>query len=178
MSDYERVLVAARHGQGPDHGWRTEPGTALKANEMSHHGTPETANAGSSAGDQPVCEVLTQRQLPTMQRNALGKVFDRSDFTPGEVARLGHRRIERAEGIGRKGLATIIEWLRCHGFELADDTLGSQSRTSANSPKEVKKVEKAMRVLQIHGYTILRSEQSEDGDTVGCTSPKTPGISA
>jgi GNAT superfamily N-acetyltransferase len=108
----------------------------------------------------------------------VGKVFDRSDFTPGEVARLGHRRIERAEGIGRKGLATIIEWLRCHGFELADDTLGSQSRTSANSPKEVKKVEKAMRVLQIHGYTILRSEQSEDGDTVGCTSPKTPGVSA
>lgn len=178
MSDYPLDLVASRREQGADPGGRSAPWAVLRADEMSHHGTPEAGGAASSTGNQPVSEVLADWQLPTMQRNALGKVFDRSDFTPGEVARLGHRRIERAEGIGRKGLATIIEWLRCHGYELADDTLGSQSRTLAPSPKEVKKVEKAMRVLQIHGYTILRSEQSEDGDTVASTSPKTPGISA
>lgn len=83
-----------------------------------------------------------------MPRNALRKVFDRPDFTPGEVALLGHRRLERADGIGQKGMATIIEWLRCHGYELAGDTLGAQLRNPAISPKEVKKLEKAMRVLR------------------------------
>ena len=146
---------------------------------MSHHATPETTSAGSSTGDPPACEVPAYWQLPTMQRNALRKVFDRRDFTPGEVAGLGHRRLERAEGIGQKGMATIIDWLRCQGYELADDTRSARSRDLASSPKEVSKLQKAMRVLQTHGYTILRIEQqSADGGQDCATPPMVPGVSA
>ncbi len=143
---------------------------------MSHHAIPETTSAGSSAGEQPGCTVLAYWQLPTMQRNALRKVFERPDFTPGEVAQLGHRRLERAEGIGSKGLATIVDWLRCQGYELADDTRRARSRDLPTSPKEVKKLEKAMRVLQTHGYTVLREEPSAGGKNCG-TRQEVPRIS-
>ena len=144
---------------------------------MSHHATPETTSAGSSTGDSPACELPVHWQLPTMQRNALRKVFDRPEFTPGEVAGLGHRRLERAEGIGRKGLATIIEWLRYQGYELASDAHGSQARDLATARRQIKKLEKAMRVLQTHGYTVLRSEPSADDGKDCCNSPEIPDIS-
>ena len=35
------------------------------------------------------------------------QVFARPDFTPGEVALLGHWRRERAEGLGRNGQAAL-----------------------------------------------------------------------
>ena len=143
---------------------------------MSHHATPETTSAGSSTGDPPACEVPAYWQLPTMQRNALRKVFDRRDFTPGEVAGLGHRRLERAEGIGRKGLATIIEWLRCQGYELDVDARGSQSRDLVTARRQVKKLEKAMRVLQTHGYTVLKGELAADDGKDRCTRQELPRI--
>ncbi len=59
-------------------------------------------------------------------------------------------------------MATIIEWLRCHGYELADDKRGAQRRNPASSAKEVKKLERAMHVLQTHGYTVLREDPSAD----------------
>ncbi|WP_300456337.1 hypothetical protein [Accumulibacter sp.] len=145
-----------------DAGWRTADGRTLRANGTSHHAIPETTSAGSSAGEQPDCMVLAHWQLPTMQKNALRKVFKRPDFTPGEVAQLGHRRLERAEGIGSKGLAKIVDWLRCQGYELADDTRSARSRDLAASAKEVTKLKKAMRVLQTHGYTVLREQPSAD----------------
>ena len=178
MSDHPRALVAPHRQQRSDPGTRTAPRDALRVDGMSYHAIPETTSARSNTGDQPVGEKLAHWQLPTMQRNALSKVFDRPVFTPGEVVSLGRRRLERAEGIGRKGLATIIEWLRGHGYELAGDTHGPRSLDLAASPKDVKKVEKAMRVLQAHGYTVLGSEPSEDGGTVCCALPKAPGISA
>lgn len=39
--------------------------------------------------------------LPTLQRNALRKIFDRHEFSPEEVALFGYRRLQQAEGIGR-----------------------------------------------------------------------------
>lgn len=144
---------------------------------MSQHATSETTSAGSSTDDSSACEVPAHWQLPTLPRNALRKVFDRPDFTPGEVALLGHRRLERADGIGQKGMATIIEWLRCHGYELADDTFGSQPRDLATSLRQVKRLEKAMRVLQTHGYTVFRGEPSAGDGKDCCSWQEVPSIS-
>src|SRR5574343_1241124 len=78
--------------------------------------------------DAPCCTIETQRAsrfaaeamslLPTLQRNALRKIFDRPDFLPEEVAALGYKRLQQAEGIGNKGLAAITAWLKGYGFEL------------------------------------------------------------
>jgi len=144
---------------------------------MSQHPTPHTESVGSTNGDQSVGEVPLLWQLPTMQRNALRKIFDRPDFTPSEVARLGRQRLERAEGIGRKGLATITEWLRRHGHELAGDGRCLRSADVTPVAQGTRKIEKALRVLQSHGYTIVRSEESEDcRRTVQRTSAEIPDV--
>ncbi|HRL77699.1 MAG TPA: hypothetical protein PK440_11665 [Candidatus Accumulibacter phosphatis] len=145
---------------------------------MPQHAIPQTQSVGSTNGDQPVGEVPVLWQLPRMQRNALRKIFDRPDFTPSEVARLGRQRLERAEGIGRKGLATITEWLRRHGHEVAADGRGClRAPDLAPVAQGTRKIEKAMRVLQSHGYTVVRSEESEDcRRTVQRTSSEIPDI--
>lgn len=135
---------------------------------MSQHRLPVASDATSDTSDlgsshQPGGETLALWQLPTMQRNALRKIFNRQDFTPDEVARLGHRRLGRAEGIGSKGLANIVDWLRRLGYELAGDARASQSQDLTASPKDVKKLQKAMRVLRTYGYTVLPDDQSENG---------------
>lgn len=140
---------------------------------MSQHGLPEAAGASSGTGEfdsghQAGGKVPVHCQLPTMQRNALRKIFNRPDFTPDEVARLGHQRLKRAEGIGCKGLANIIDWLRSLGYELARDVRTLQPRDPATSSKETNKLQKALRVLKSHGYTVLPNDQPEDGGNDCC----------
>jgi len=108
------------------------------------------------------------RCLPTLQQNALRKIFERPDFTPEEVAALGYRRLQRAEGIGRKGIVTIVEWLREFGLELQSDPRSQPSRDPDALSKDLKKVEKAMRILRTHGYAVLRVGQPEDGGEDYC----------
>lgn len=55
--------------------------------------------------------------LPTLQQNALRKIFDRPEFSPAEVAALGYRRLQQAEGIGQNCLQAISAWLQAHGCE-------------------------------------------------------------
>lgn len=119
-----------------------------------------TGVPAADSGDSCQCVPVAQ-QLPTLQRNALRRIFDRHDFTAEEVARLGQHRIERAEGIGRKGLATIIEWLRCQGLELASRQ--PLSRDAGAVPGDVKRIEKAMRILKTHGYVVQGPEPLDDG---------------
>lgn len=92
------------------------------------------------------------KRLPTLQRNALRKLFDRPEFTPAEVSALGYRRLQQAEGIGQKGLQAIGAWLQSCGYELKppESTAGtqkSQSRTRRH-------IEQAVRLLRTHGYSI------------------------
>ena len=75
--------------------------------------SPDASSPSSAASAKPC------NQLPTLQRNALRKIFDRPEFTPLEVAALGYRRLQQAEGIGQKGLQAITLWLQRHGLELA-----------------------------------------------------------
>lgn len=96
------------------------------------------------------------RRLPTLQRNALRKLFDRPEFTPEEVAKLGYRRLQQAEGIGQKGLNTIQTWLRDYGFEVQPDPQAHQGGKRI-SRRQQRDLDSAMRVLQAHGYVVQRS---------------------
>src|SRR5574343_1003742 len=83
--------------------------------------------------------------LPTLQRNALRKIFDRHDFTPEEVAMLGYRRLQQAEGIGNKGLAAITEWLQRYGFDLKPPEVATNPQQSL--PKRMRRnIESAVRL--------------------------------
>lgn len=94
-------------------------------------------------------------RLPTLQRNALRKIFDRHDFTPEEVAMLGYRRLQQAEGIGNKGLAAITEWLQRCGFDLKPPEVATNSQQSL--PKRMRRnIESAMRLLRTHGYVVQK----------------------
>jgi hypothetical protein len=153
------------------------PGRVLSAIAMSQHATPPTTSVGSTNGDHSAGEVPVHHQLPTMQRNALSRIFNRPDFTPGEVARLGRQRLARAEGIGLKGLATIIQWLRRHGHEPAIDARRPRSPDMTPPAQGSRKVEKALRVLQSHGYQVVRSEEREgDRSSAQRTSPRTADL--
>lgn len=92
--------------------------------------------------------------LPTLQRNALRKIFERPNFTPEEVARLGYRRLQQAEGLGRKGLENIVAWLGSYGYEL---TLPVNAAPASDSLSlKPKKLESALRVLRTNGYVVYR----------------------
>lgn len=91
------------------------------------------------------------RELPTLQRNALRKLFDRPLFTPAEVAALGYRRLQQAEGIGNKGLASITAWLAQHGFVLQPPELPGEGKAAGKRPRNI---ERAVRLLRTHGYVV------------------------
>lgn len=93
-------------------------------------------------------------QLPTLQRNALRKIFDRHEFSPEEVAQLGYRRLQQAEGIGNKGLTAITAWLQLYGFELKPPEQPAPSKGPV--PKKTRRsIEQAVRLLRTHGYDVV-----------------------
>jgi hypothetical protein len=93
--------------------------------------------------------------LPTLQRNALRKIFGRHDFSPEEVVGLGLRRLQQAEGIGSKGLATIQNWLRSQGHELVLTPTAAPRRASSRQGNDL---EHAIRLLRRNGYVVQRGE--------------------
>ena len=95
-------------------------------------------------------------RLPTLQRNALSKQFDRPEFTPQEVFALGYRRLQRAEGIGHKGLKAIIEWLAHYGYELRPPAEPADPPLAL--PDDVRRsINGAVRLLRHHGYRVQRT---------------------
>lgn len=113
--------------------------------------------------DSPCCNSESQRAsrfaaeamslLPTLQRNALRKIFDRHDFLPEEVALLGYKRLQQADGIGSKGLAAIAAWLGNYGFELKPPPLPVNT---CPVPKRTRhSIEQALRLLRTHGYEVI-----------------------
>lgn len=92
-------------------------------------------------------------RLPTLQRHALCRIFDRAEFTPDEVALLGYRRLHQADGIGQKGLTEIAAWLKCYGFELAPPEPGPVSYQPISGATR-RKIELAVRLLRTHGYSV------------------------
>ncbi|MCG2577910.1 hypothetical protein LZ012_13015 [Dechloromonas sp. XY25] len=91
--------------------------------------------------------------LPTLQRNALRKIFDRHDFLPEEVALLGYKRLQQADGIGSKGLAAITAWLSHYGFELKPPPLPLPAGPLPRRTRQT--IEQALRLLRTHGYEVV-----------------------
>jgi hypothetical protein len=122
------------------------------ADDMSD--CPATSASEASGDGQSVSAVASAaNELPTLQRNALRKIFDRHEFTPEEVATLGYRRLQQAEGIGNKGLAAITDWLGLHGFELKPPEFSGHPKPPL--PKRMRRnIESAMRLLRTHGYVV------------------------
>lgn len=90
--------------------------------------------------------------LPTLQRNALRKIFDRTEFSPEEVAELGVRRLKLADGIGEKGIRIIREWLAEHGHDLAPEPAVARRMPRRSGGGWT--LQSAMRLLRTHGYEI------------------------
>lgn len=85
--------------------------------------------------------------LPTLQRNALCKLFERSDFTPEEVLAVGYARLRKVNGIGPKGLDIIAAWLEAYGLVLRNSELDRAGR-------HVRRVDRAIRLLERYGYEV------------------------
>lgn len=100
-------------------------------------------------------------RLPTLQRNALRKLFDRAEFSPDEVAGLGYRRLQQAEGIGQKGLGTILAWLREYGYELMPEPPNATPGRRV-SRRDQRDLASAMRILRAHGYVVQRADEGLD----------------
>lgn len=102
---------------------------------------------------EPAQSLAPMHKLPTLQRHALCKIFDRAEFTPNEVALLGYRRLHQADGIGQKGLTEIAAWLKSYGFEMAPPEPVPVS--SQPMPRATRKnIELAVRLLRTHGYIV------------------------
>ncbi len=97
--------------------------------------------------------------LPTLQRNALRKIFDRHDFLPEEVAALGYKRLQQADGIGSKGLAAITAWLGSYGFELKPPPVPLQAGSLPRRTRQ--NIEQALRLLRTHGYEVVPQPASD-----------------
>ena len=107
----------------------------------------------------PCTEAVQGPRLPTLQRNALCKLFNRHEFTPADVYALGYRRLQKAEGVGHKGLLAIIEWLAFHGFDLTPPALPADPPPEV--PPEVQRsINGAVRLLRRHGYRVQRTRES------------------
>lgn len=131
---------------------------APRASAASAKGGKGSKAANGGSDDLPL------KRLPTLQRNALRKLFDRNEFTPEEVAALSYRRLQQAEGIGQKGLDTIAAWLQEYGFQLAIPEI-SQPDSEKNLSRSAKKsLEAAIRMLRTHGYEIHRAAGADGKD--------------
>ena len=70
---------------------------------------------------------------------------------------LGYRNLQRAEGIGSKGLLSIIEWLAGHGLELKSPE--APADPPADMPERVQRnINVAVRLLRTHGYRVQRTK--------------------
>jgi hypothetical protein len=118
-----------------------------------------SAAAGDPADAEPCMPASAEmpcNALPTLQRNALRKLFDRPVFTPAEVAALGYRKLQQTEGVGIKGLVIIRQWLQAHGYDIEPEP--TVPRGKPMSRRTGRNLEAAMRVLQAHGYVVQRSD--------------------
>ena len=122
------------------------------ADEMSD--CQSACGMGGNPQEPPLpAATAAMNELPTLQRNALRKIFDRPQFTPEEVAALGYRRLQQAEGIGAKGLSAITGWLAAHGHQLPLPPPPGAGPSLV--PKKTRRtIEMAVRLLRTHGYEV------------------------
>jgi hypothetical protein len=132
-------------------------GHACCTSLMSENKSP-TQLPDSCDGGKPVTS-----SLPTLQRNALRKIFERADFTPEEVFALGYRRLQRAEGIGAKGLHCIEAWLAEHGLILNPPEAPADPPSDVPEPVR-RSINSAVRLLRHYGYRVERARDKAQSE--------------
>ena len=129
-------------------------------NDKTSKSVPGMAELQASPCPQARPAGLVRGALSTQQKNALRKIFNRQLFSPEDVAQLGYRRLQQAEGIGRKGLQAISDWLLQYGLELTPPEQPPSPRRGG-AKKAVRSVAQAMRLLRALGYEVV--ERGRDG---------------
>jgi hypothetical protein len=92
--------------------------------------------------------------LPTRQKNALRLLLNKPSISPEEVAALDYRVLERAPGVGMKGIAIIRAWLNRYGHDVSGVPKATVSRRDVQRSK---KLAQAIDYLRWHGYEVSRS---------------------
>lgn len=69
-------------------------------------------------------------ELNCREANALRRLLNRAEIKPEDVAQLGLGRLERAPGLGTKGLERVLFWLEQHGYVLRPTAKAEQPETS------------------------------------------------
>jgi predicted DNA-binding helix-hairpin-helix protein len=106
------------------------------------------------AGEEAIQERTNAQVLPTLQRNALSKFFNRSDFSPVDILSLGYPRLQKLNGIGPKGIEIIVAWVRSHGFDL-------KIEDDEKMKRQTQRVERAIRFLEKYGYEVRRRKRND-----------------
>lgn len=104
--------------------------------------------------------VVKPTTLPTLQRNGIGLLLGKRDFTPAEVAKLDYQQLERAPRIGKKGISNIRSWLNQYGLDL--DVPAAPVTTQREKQKN-RKVAQAIDVLTRNGFVILHESRDKRG---------------
>lgn len=102
---------------------------------------------------------LNRREL-----NVLRQLFNRAQVTPGEVAALGYSALARAPGLGAKGLAHVLDWLRAAGVEPHPPTKTvlrkNRSAPSAAGCRRAQ-LDQARRLLEANGYAVMSRDDAD-----------------
>lgn len=104
---------------------------------------------------------VAPRSLPTLQRNAIGLLLNKRDFTPAEVAKLDYQQLERAPRIGKKGIGNIRNWLRQYGLDLE---VPAAPVVSQREKQNRRKLALAVEVLTRNGFVVMHESRSKGGE--------------
>lgn len=104
---------------------------------------------------------VAPRSLPTLQRNAIGLLLNKRDFTPAEVAKLDYQQLERAPRIGKKGIGNIRNWLRQYGLDL---DVPAAPVVSQREKQNRRKLALAVEVLTRNGFVVMHESRGKSGE--------------
>jgi superfamily I DNA/RNA helicase len=97
-------------------------------------------------------------ELNCREANALRRLLNKAEIKPMDVAQLGLARLERAPGLGVKGLERVLIWLEQHGYELRQAAKAERSETSRQQGRVHRRLEQAQHLLEQWGWQVKRPD--------------------
>lgn len=97
-------------------------------------------------------------ELHCREANALRRLMNKAEIKPEDVAQLGLGRLERAPGLGTKGLERVLFWLEQHGCELRPAAKHEQPDTSRQE-RILRRLEQAQHLLEHWGWQVKRPDR-------------------
>jgi len=97
-------------------------------------------------------------ELNCREANALRRLLNKAEIKPTDVAQLGLARLERAPGLGAKGLQRVLVWLEQHGYELRPAAKVERPGTSRQG-RVHRRLEQAQHLLEQWGWQVKRPER-------------------